>query len=133
LVPPAAIDTAFQLQPTYVVPDIPVAHGPTGYYWWEEQRSQLVYADSWGLLYLRRQAGSTSPAIHGWQTAEEVLAHFDRWLTGNGWTYTGLSIDADPTLPESRFLLPEQRRHYHRSGSLYPGNCCSVADRRGFG
>ena len=119
LVLPMAVAAAFQLQPTYVILDIPVTRGPTGYFWWEEQRSELAYEDSWGVLYLRRKVGSTSPAIHGWQTTEEVLAYFDRWLTSNGWMYTGLSIDSDPTLPESRFLQPEQRRHYHRSDDPY--------------
>jgi hypothetical protein len=34
-VSPAAIAAAFQLQPTYVVLDIPIARGPAGYFWWE--------------------------------------------------------------------------------------------------
>ena len=111
-VPPAAIAAAFQLQPTYVVLDIPIARGPAGYFWWEEQISQLAYEGSWRVLYLRRQVGSAHPVIEGWQTAEEALAYFDRWLAGNGWTYTGPSFDRNPVLPESRFLKPGQWRHY---------------------
>jgi len=114
-VPPAAIATAFQLQPPYVVLDIPIAGGPAGYFWWEEQISQLAYEDSWGVLYLRRQVGSAHPVIEGWQTAEEALAYFDRWLAGNGWTYTGPSFDRNPVLPESRFLKPGLWRHYRRN------------------
>jgi len=111
-VPPAAIAAAFQLQPTYVVLDIAIARGPAGYFWWEEQISQLAYEGSWGVLYLRRQVGSADPVIEGWQTAEEALAYFGSWLAGNGWTYTGPSFDRNPVLPESRFLKPGQWRHY---------------------
>jgi hypothetical protein len=71
--------------------------------------------DSWDVLYLSRQVGSAHPVIEGWQTAEEALAFFDRWLAGNGWTYTGPSFDRNPVLPESRFLKRDLRRHYRRN------------------
>jgi hypothetical protein len=103
-VPPAANATAFQLQPSHLVLDIAVPYGPTGYFWWETQRSQLAYADSWGVLYVHRRVGSTLPSIDGWNRAEEVFAYFDRWLTGNGWTYAGPSFDTDPELPGGRLL-----------------------------
>jgi len=108
-VPPAAIAAAFQLQPTYVVLDIPIARGPAGYFWWEEQISQLAYEGSWGVLYLRRQVGSAHPVIEGWQT--RPLAG------GHGGTYSGPSFDRNPLLPESRFLKPGQWRHYRRNSN----------------
>lgn len=114
--PPAAAAAAFQLQPTYVVLDIPVTPNPVGYFWWEEQLSQLAYADSWGVLYLRRQVGAAYPETQGWRTSEEALAYFQRWLIANGWTDTGSVFDADPALPESRHLTPEHRRRFHRGG-----------------
>jgi len=120
LAPPAAIAGVFQLQPTYVVLDIPVVHNATGYFWWEETASQLAYADSWGVLYLRRQVGTAYPKTQGWRTVEEVFAHFDQWLCANGWTYSGLGMD-DPALPESRFLARAQGRRYHRNGDRDTG------------
>jgi hypothetical protein len=114
LAPPAVIVGAFQLQPTYVVVDVPVPNNATGYFWWEAQRSQLAYADSWGVLYLRRQVGTAYAQTQGWRSAEDIFAHFDRWLSANGWTYSGLGMD-DPALPESRLLTREQGRRYHRN------------------
>jgi hypothetical protein len=88
-------------------------HRGVGYFWWEEQTSQLSYADSWGVLYLYRKAGTTSPEAQGWQTAEEAFAHFRLWLTANDWIYAGIGID-NPAVPESRFLKPEQGRRFYR-------------------
>jgi hypothetical protein len=113
-IPPAAIAAAFQLQPAHVVLDIPVTPNATGYFWWEEQTSQLSYADSWGVLYVSRKVGSAYPTIQGWQTAEEALEHFSRWLTANGWVSAGFGVD-NPAVPESRFLKPEHGRSFHRS------------------
>jgi hypothetical protein len=116
LTPPAIIAGAFQLQPTYVVLDIPVAPNPVGYFWWEEQRSQLEYADSGGVLYLHRQVGTAYTHMHGWRTADEAFAHFDRWLSANGWSYLELgSHDRNSTFPESEFLKPEQSRRNRRT------------------
>jgi hypothetical protein len=44
----------FQLQPTYILLDIPVAKNPVGYFWYETQRAQLAYADTWSVLYVDR-------------------------------------------------------------------------------
>src|SRR5262245_23297326 len=116
LTPPAAIAVAFQLQPAHVVLDIPVTpHPGVGYFWWEEQSSQLSYADSWGMLYLHRKVGTAYPNTQGWQTAEEAFAHFNSWLTANGWVYAGIDPRGEnPAVPESRFLRPEHVRRYHR-------------------
>ncbi len=114
LAPPVFITGAFQLQPTYIVLDIPVTPNATGYFWWEEQRSQLAYADSGGVLYLRRQVGTAYGRTQGWQTEDEIFAFFDRWLAANGWTFSGVGVNAPP-LPESRFLKREQGRRYRRT------------------
>jgi hypothetical protein len=121
--PAGAIALAFQLQPAHVVLDIPVTPNATGYFWWEEQPSQLSYADSWGVLYVHRKVGSAYPTIQGWQTAEEAFAHFHSWLTGNGWTYGGMGVESS-TVPESRILKPEQGRSYYRSAD--PDVCATV-------
>lgn len=112
--PPTAIAVAFQLQPAHVVLDIPVTPHRVGYFWWEEQTSQLSYADSWGVLYLHRKVGTAYPDKQGWQTAEEAFAHFNSWLTANGWVYAGIGIGDNPAVPESRFLKPEHGRRFHR-------------------
>lgn len=115
----AAIAGAYQFQPGYVVLDIPVSpNNGTGYFWWEEQRSQLAYADSLGVLYLRRLVGTGYPHMQGWHTAEDVFTYFDRWLSANGWTYSGNgtpSAGAQAEVPEGRFLKPEQSRRYYRT------------------
>ena len=113
-IPPGAIALAFQLQPAHVALDIPVTPNATGYFWWEEQTSQLSYADSWGVLYVRRTIGTAYPTIQGWHTAEDAFAHFNSWLTANGWIYSGIGVD-NPAVPESRLLKPQQGRSFHRS------------------
>jgi hypothetical protein len=113
LTTPAAIAVAFQLQPAHVVLDIPVTPNRVGYFWWEEQSSQLFYADSWGVLYLHRKVGTAYPDAQGWQTAEEAFAHFNSWLTSHGWTYTGPGFDS-PAVPESRLLKPERSQRFQR-------------------
>jgi hypothetical protein len=119
LAPLAIIAVAFQLQPAHLVLDIPVTPNKgTGYFWWEEQRSQLAYADSSGVLYLRRLVGTAYPKMQGWHTAEDVFTYFDRWLSANGWTYSGNgtpSTGAEAEVPEGRFLKPEQSRRYYRT------------------
>lgn len=112
-IPPGAIALAFQLQPAHVVLDIPVTPNAPGYFWWEEQTSQLTYADSWGVLYVRRTVGTAYPTMQGWQTAEEAFAHFHGWLTANGWIYAGIGVE-NSAVPESRLLKPEQGRSFHR-------------------
>jgi hypothetical protein len=84
LAPLAVVVAAFQLQPTYIVLDIPVTKNPVGYLWWEMQRSELAYADEPGVLYVHRQVGTAYTATQGWRTAEEALAHFERWFLANG-------------------------------------------------
>jgi len=111
--PPIAIAVAFQLQPAHVVLDIPVTPNPVGYFWYEAQTSQLSYADSWGMLYVHRKVGTAYPTTQGWQTAEEVFAHFNSWLIANGWVYASPGID-EPTVPESRLLIRERGRRYQR-------------------
>jgi|EndMetStandDraft_9_1072997.scaffolds.fasta_scaffold87268_2 hypothetical protein len=113
-IPPGAIAVAFLLQPAHVVLDIPVTPNATGYFWWEEQSSQLSYADSWGVLYVHRKVGSAYPTIQGWQTIEEAFAHFNGWLTANGWVHAGIGVD-NPAAPESRLLKPEQVRSFHHA------------------
>jgi hypothetical protein len=112
-IPPGAIALAFQLQPAHVVLDIPVTPNAPGYFWWEEQTSQLTYADSWGVLYVHRTVGTAYPTMQGWQTAEEAFAHFHGWLTANGWIYAGIGVE-NSAVPESRLLKPEQGRSFHR-------------------
>src|SRR5262245_8275225 len=115
--PPIAIVVAFQLQPAHVVLDIPVPPNPVGYFWWEEQSSQLSYADSWGVLYLHRKVGTAYAEDQDWHTAEAVFAHFNSWLTANGWVYAGIGIEntgMEAAVPESRLLKPEQIRRYRR-------------------
>ena len=111
---PTAIALLFQLQPAHVVLDIPVTPNAVGYFWWEEQTSQLSYADGWGVLYLHRKVGTAYPETQGWVTAEQAFAHFNSWLTANGWVYAGIGIDS-ATVPESRFLKPEQGRRFYRA------------------
>ena len=113
-IPPGAIALAFQLQPAHVVLDIPVTPNAPGYFWWEEQTSQLSYADSWGVLYVHRTVGTAYPTMQGWHTAEEAFAHFNGWLTANGWIYAGIGVE-NSAVPESRLLKPEQGRSFHRS------------------
>jgi hypothetical protein len=119
LTPPAANALAFQLHPAHHVLDIPVTPNKgTGYFWREEQRSQLAYADSPGVLYLRRLVGTAYPHTQGWHTAQEAFTYFDRWLSANGWTYSGdgtPSAGAEAEVPEGRFLKPEQSRRYYRT------------------
>ena len=95
---------AFQLQLSYLVLDIPVAkHTGGGDFWWEQQFSQLAYADAVGVLYLHRQVGTGYPSPHGWHTVEQAFDHFDRWLKQNGWKLSGPWVDST-MLPESQFL-----------------------------
>src|SRR5262245_8399029 len=120
LAPAAAIAGAIQFQPTYVVLDIPVTpHKGVGYFWSEVQLSQLAFPDSWGVLYLRRLVGDAYPHAQGWHSTEDVFTHFDRWLSANGWTYSGNgtpSVRDQAAVPEGRFLTPEQIRRYNRTG-----------------
>src|SRR5262245_60600348 len=89
--PPIAIAVAFQLQPAHVVLDIPVTpHRGVGYFWEEEQTSQLSYAGSRGVLYVHRKVGTAYPDAQGWQTAEEGYAHFNSWLNAEGWVCAGV-------------------------------------------
>ena len=128
-IPPGAIALAFQLQPAHVVLDIPVTPNAPGYFWWEEQTSQLSYADSWGVLYVRRTVGTAYPTMQGWNTAEEAFAHFHGWLTANGWIYGGIGVE-NSAVPESRLLKPEQAPELlspHQSQHLRDGD--GVVDR----
>ena len=115
LAPVLAIAGIWQLQPSYMVLDIPVArHQGGGEFWWEKQYSQLVYADAWGVLYVHRQVGSASVEAQGWRTVEEAFAYFDAWLAQRGWTAAGPLV-LDPVLPESRVLGPDHHKGYWRS------------------
>jgi hypothetical protein len=113
--PPLLVAGAFALQPTHLALDIPVQSNPVGYFWWEEQRAELAYADEWGVLYVHRQAGTAYPEQQGWRTADAAFAYFDGWLKAHGWKPGGSSSDS-PTLPESRLLAAANVRVYHRDG-----------------
>jgi hypothetical protein len=108
---------AFQLQPTYIRLDIPVSKNPVGYFWYETQRAQLAYADTRGVLYLNRQAGTGYAEPQGWYTIEDAFATFDRWFKSNGWSLASAPGKDDPVLPESRFLEPGNLRVYYRAGN----------------
>ena len=111
--PLAVVAIAFQLQPSYIVLDIPVTKNPVGYFWWETQRAELAYADSAGVLYVHRQVGTGYPETQGWRTAEDAFAHFERWFLANGWTPASTGFNA-PTIPERRLLSEVNHRAYMR-------------------
>jgi hypothetical protein len=111
--PMAMVLLAFQLQPGAAVLDIPVVPNKTGYFWWEEERAQLAYADASGVLIILRRVGTAYPEMQGWHTVEDAFDHFERWLTGSGWLHIG-SVDGMPELPESRLLAAGNRRLYRR-------------------
>jgi hypothetical protein len=118
MAPVLLVAGAFALQPAHIVLDIPVArHAGGGEFWWETQRAELAYADSWGVLYLHRQVGTAYPASHGWHTVEEAFDHFDHWLTTHGWTLSGSDFGG-PVMPESRLLAPTNLRLYLRNRGL---------------
>jgi hypothetical protein len=114
LAPPALVAAAFQLQPNHLVLDLPVMANATGYFWWEEQRSTLAYADAWGVLYLHRRVGTGYTERQGWRTLQDVFAEFDRRFEQQGWVSPAQGVD-EAALPESRLLDPSHVRGYYRA------------------
>lgn len=108
-----AIAAAYWTKPGCLTLDVPVAPNATRYFWWEDQRAELAYADSAGVLYVHRRAGNGYPEMQGWNTLDDVFAHFDKHLHAQGW----LTVNAhtsDPMSPESRLLPAANHRHYFR-------------------
>src|SRR5262249_32967489 len=103
--------------PTYIQLDIPVPKNRVGYFWYETQRSQLAYADEWGVLYLHRQAGTGYAEPQGWHSTEDAFATFDRWFMSNGWALAGAPGAGGHVLLESRLLEPGNLRAYYRTGN----------------
>lgn len=113
----AAFVALWHASPGALILDIPMARHTGGVPFWTDRHStRLGYYDEWGVAHVRRQAGSSEPAAHGWRTAAEAFVYFERWLTDRGWRLSG-SVVLDPALPESWFLPPESMRSYYRPRS----------------
>ena len=117
----------FWNKPGYIEHHIAVAkHQGGGAFWYEYTRAELAFEDTTGVLYSHRRVGTAYPDTHGWKTAEQVFAFFDRQLAARGWNVMGQGGD-DYVLPESRLLKPEQLRRYSRPGDTYPAPQTVVA------
>ncbi|MGD9837377.1 MAG: hypothetical protein AB7F72_07290 [Afipia sp.] len=106
------------LKPGHLAADVPVTPNATRYFWWEDHRTELAYADSAGVIFVHRRAGTGYPEMQGWHTRDDVFAHFEKHLHAQGWLTAGTSY-TDPVSPESRLLPAESHRHYYRPGDRH--------------
>lgn len=114
----AASLSVWLLKPGYLKADVPVTPNATRYFWWEDHRTELAYADSAGVIFVHRRAGTGYPEMQGWHTREDVFAHFEKHLHAQGWLTAGASR-SDPVSPESRLLSADSHRHCYRRGDRH--------------
>jgi hypothetical protein len=80
---------------------LPSYHGDI---WHHTSRSTFSYTGRSGVEYVVRRDGTAYTEVVGWQTANDGLSYFDRWLAERGFERTEMYLEGDPVLPESRFL-----------------------------
>jgi hypothetical protein len=109
-----AIGAVAPLSPGYLDLDIQVApHQGGGAFWSESHRTELVYDDSAGVLYVHRLVGTAYPHAQQWNTLTDVLEFFDAQLHQRGWAVTSTG-GSDPVVPETRLLGTENIKRYYR-------------------
>ena len=106
--------------PSYLELTVPVTPNPIGYFWWEEHRTILRYADEPGCLYVYRKVGSAYADRQGWPTLEAAMKYFHDWLTARGWVERDIFGAGDVIAPETVFLKHgDQFRVYTRAGDRW--------------
>jgi hypothetical protein len=117
------------LSPDYLDLDIPTPPHTMGFadVWDEMSRAEVRYTHpgAAGQDYVVRRVGTVYPDRHPWQRPEEIVAHFDDWLTARGWIARDIYSEGDPVIPETHFLgkSPAGVRHYTRSGDQWGDEC----------
>jgi hypothetical protein len=115
----AAVLGAWLAWPRYLELDVRVPDHDSGVTpLWDDVSRGTVDSDDFlsGRLYYVRHRGWLDPGRHPWKSQEEILAHFDRWLTDHGWALQEGRPSMRVSLPEADLLADPAAvsRVYHR-------------------